>query len=105
MKEDMIEKVLDSEFKDGTERSFREFLADCIIQLFVDADSFNGKRAASNSDWYHVACECLLPMDGKIGHYEDYNETEKEFVLDDYKAADKALIKIVNRTLGTSRKR
>jgi hypothetical protein len=103
MKEDTIKKVLDSEFKDGDGRTFREFLADCIIQLFVDTDHFSGNKAASDSDWYHVACECLLPLDDKIGHYEDYDETEQEFVIDDYKAADQALVKVINQTFGTKR--
>ena len=106
IKEDTIEKVLDAPFNDGDGRTFREFLADCLIALFVQGDSFSGKRAVSDSGWYSVACECLLPLDVKIGHYETYDEAtdEKEFTIDDCKAADKALTKVINRVFETRRK-
>lgn len=104
MKSDLIEEVLDSEFNDGSGRTFREFLSDCLILLFKESESFSGKCAASDTLWSHTVCECLLPLDGKIGHYEDYNENEKEFVLDDFKAAKRAFTMVINRTLGTMRR-
>jgi hypothetical protein len=100
---DTVKQVLASEFKDNSGRTFREFLADSIIKLFKYPDSCCIDLAASNPGWYHTAFECLLPLDPKIGHYEDYNETEKEFVLDDYNAANTALVHVINTIFKTTR--
>ena len=104
MRDDIIEEVLDSEFRDGSNRTLRDFLADCLVKLFVEHGNFDGLRAASDSSWYYTLCECLLPLDPHIGHYEKFNETETEFVIDYHQAAEKALVHVVNKTFGTIRR-
>lgn len=85
-KKEDIENVLSHNcFKkcDYYNGTFREFLADCLKELWKETECFSGKRPICDSGWEDIAGEALSILEPKIGKYCEHPDESDLFEVHD----------------------
>jgi len=88
-KDEKIEQVLNhncfqkAKYYDGT---LRDFMAECLKELWLDGEGFSGKRPICDSGWEDIAGEALAILEPKIGKYDGdwFEVTNRELYLDTF---------------------
>lgn len=66
---------------EGEDRTLRSWLKDALMELWVEGDSFSGKRPLGNSGWYGSICDGL-----EAAGFDDPDTVVRAAIMDAFEA-------------------